>query len=100
VGGRLRNAGALYPQLAAAYESSLIRPRIVVVTGDPRRRETYDALVAVQAEWAPMREVVFLPNNGPARDRVTKALPFTAALAPDEKVPVTYLCAAGDCHRQ
>jgi len=112
-GGRLRSAGALYPALAAAYETSLIRPRIVVVSGDPRRRETYDALVAVQAEWAPMREVVFLPNKGPARDRVTKVLPFTAALAtnekpPDDKVPVTYLCATAisdagrtsGCHRQ
>jgi uncharacterized protein YyaL (SSP411 family) len=99
-GGRLRTAGALYPQLAAAYETSLIRPRIVVVTGDPRRKETYDALQAVQARWEPMREVIFLPNKGVARDRVTKALPFTAALAPDEKVPVTYVCAAGECHRE
>jgi uncharacterized protein YyaL (SSP411 family) len=99
-GGRLRTAGAQYPQLAPAYETSLIPPTIHVVTGEFRAPETQEMLRTIHDRWEPMRTVIFLPPKGPVRDRMIKTLPFLAALAPDPKVPVSYLCANGECRRQ
>lgn len=96
-GGRLRTNGALYPQLAAAYENSLIAPKIIVVTGDRYRQDTEDVLRSVRERWEPMRSVVFLPRKGPQRDRVVRALPFVGTLAPDPERAVVYECAAGQC---
>lgn len=96
-GGRLRSHGAQHPQLAAAYESSLIAPSIAVVVGDRYKQDTQDALRTLHQRWEPMRAVVFVPRKGVARDRVVRALPFVGALAPDPEHPVVYLCANGEC---
>ncbi len=99
-GGRLRATGAQLPQLAAAYEASLIAPTIVVVTGDPRKKETVELLHSIHDRREPMRAVVFLPAKGPARDRVVKSLPFTGALTPDPERTIAYVCANGECRKQ
>jgi len=99
-GARMRTSGARLAQLASAVESSLRSPSIVVVTGDPRKKETYDALKEIQARWEPMRAVVLLPLKGPGRDRLVKSLPFTAALTGDPKQTITYTCSNGECRRQ
>ncbi|HYK00587.1 MAG TPA: DUF255 domain-containing protein [Thermoanaerobaculia bacterium] len=99
-GGHLRNDGARLPHLAAAYELSLIAPKIVVVTGNIGKEATRTLLRSIQERPEPMRAVVFLPHAGPARQRVVKSLPFTGALAPDPDVPVAYTCANGECRRQ
>jgi len=99
-GGRLRATGAQLPELAASYEASLISPKIVVVTGDPRKKETYDLLRSIHDRREPMRAVVFLPSKGPSRDRLVRSLPFTAALVPDAEHAIVYECANGECRRQ
>jgi uncharacterized protein len=98
-GGRLRASGAQLPRLAAAYEASLIAPKIVVVTGDPRKKETYELLHTIHDRREPMRAVVFLPSKGPARDRLVRSLPFTAALAPDPERAIAYTCENGECRK-
>lgn len=97
LGGPLRTRGAQHPQLAAAYETSLMAPSIVVVTGDRHTQETHDILRALHERWEPMRAVVFVPRKGAVRDRVVKALPFVGALASDPKRTVVYACANGEC---
>lgn len=99
-GGRMLTAGADYAQLATAYENALVAPRIVVVTGEPRLKATYELLQSYAQHPEPMRALVFVPDKGAARERVTRVLPFTAALAPQEKTAVAYLCANGECKRQ
>ena len=99
-GGRLRTAGARMAGLAGAYELALRSPSFEVVVGDPRRKETLDALHAIQARWAPMRVALLLPMQGPARDRLVKALPFLGALTGEPKLVVTYACSDGECRRQ
>jgi uncharacterized protein len=100
-GGTLRNAGALHPQLAAAYELSLIAPSITIITGDLRKPETRDLLHATHERWEPMRAVVFLPiAKGAPRSRMLQALPFLGALASDPEHPVEYRCASAECRRQ
>jgi uncharacterized protein YyaL (SSP411 family) len=100
LGGRLRNDGARLTHLAAAYELSLIAPKVVVVTGNIGKEATRTLLQSIQERPEPMRAVVFLPHAGPARQRVVKSLPFTGALAPDPETPVAYTCANGECRRQ
>jgi len=99
-GMRLRNSGAQLPELASAYAASIDHPNIVVVAGDPRRQATYDALRAVHERYDPLRFVLFVPSKGPARDRITRALPFTAALTTADENPVMYDCADGECRRR
>jgi uncharacterized protein YyaL (SSP411 family) len=99
-GARLRRDGASLPQLAGAYASSLVAPKIVVVVGDPRKKPTFDLLQSIAAQWDPMRALVFLPASGPARARIIRDLPFVAALAGSKDVPLTYVCANGRCERQ
>lgn len=98
-GGRMRANGAAYAQLASAYELSLVAPRIVVVTGDPRTQATFDLLQSYATKPEPMRALLFVPAKGAAREHVGRVLPFVRALAPDPEKPVAYVCAAGECKR-
>lgn len=99
-GGRLRTNGAELPHLATAYELSLIAPRIVVVTGESRKKETLEALRALHEHPEPMRAVIHLPVKGAARERLVHALPFLGALGSDPEQVITYLCTGGECRRQ
>ncbi|MBV8516249.1 MAG: thioredoxin domain-containing protein [Acidobacteria bacterium] len=100
-GARLRRDGASLPQLANAYVASLVAPKIVVVTGDARKKPTVDLLQSLAAQWDPMRALVFLPTSGPARDRILRDLPFVGALtAAKDNLPLAYVCANGRCERQ
>jgi uncharacterized protein YyaL (SSP411 family) len=74
--------------------------KIVAVTGDPRRKSTFDALLAIHQRWEPLRFVLFVPSKGVMRDRMLKALPFTGALASDPENPITYECSGGECRRR
>jgi uncharacterized protein YyaL (SSP411 family) len=98
-GGRMRASGAEQAQMAHAIELARIAPRIVVVTGDSRKKETVDLLSSYARKPEPMRALIFLPAKGPARDKVVRALPFTGALAPDAERAIAYVCAAGECKR-
>lgn len=99
-GGRLRSNGVQLPELAGALADAFVTPSIVVVTGDPRKKDTYDLLHSIHERWEPMRAVVFVPWKGPDRVRMTQALPFTAALQPDPEVPIAYVCSGGECRRR
>jgi len=99
-GTRLRTSGAQLTELASSYAASIDRPNLVVVAGDPRRQATYDALRAIHERSDPLRFVLFVPSKGPARDRIVRALPFTAALTTPDENPVTYDCADGECRRR
>jgi uncharacterized protein YyaL (SSP411 family) len=99
-GGRLRANGGDYAHLAAAYEMSLIAPQVVVVTGDMRKPETVEALRSIHSRWEPMRAVIFLPVKGSARDAMTRAVPFTAALQSDPEQVIVYECSKGECRRK
>jgi uncharacterized protein YyaL (SSP411 family) len=101
-GGRLRNAGAQYAQLAAAYEMSLLTPRLVVVSANVLHKEAAEALHVQHEKWEPMRTVIFLPFRGTARERMIRTLPYLAAVQPgDTEHPLlTYECANGGCRRQ
>jgi uncharacterized protein len=98
-GVRLRNAGAQLPQLASALSMSFASPKVVVVTGKPRSKEAFEVLRLIHQRWEPLRVVVFVPEKGAERNRVTAALPF-AALPPDPELPLTYVCENGECRRQ
>ena len=99
-GGRLRSAGGQLPQLASALSMSYATPKIVVVTGEPRTKTSFEARRAAHEPWHPLRAVIFVPEKGFERTKLTTALPFTAALAPEPKVPLTYVCEKGECRRQ
>lgn len=76
--------------------------KIVVVTGNALRQATFDALHAIHESPDPKRFVVYVPSKGVNRDRILKALPFTATLSfdPEHNNPFTYECAGGECHRR
>ncbi|HEX6095176.1 MAG TPA: DUF255 domain-containing protein [Thermoanaerobaculia bacterium] len=98
-GGRMRAAGAEQAQMAHAIELACIPPKIVVVTGDPRKKETFDLLASYARKPEPMRALLFLPAKGAARERVVRALPFLGGLAAEENA-VSYVCASGECKKQ
>lgn len=98
-GGRMRAAGAGEAQMAHAMELARITPKIVVVTGDPRKKETFDLAASYARKPEPMRALIFLPAKGAVRERVVRALPFLGALAPDEERAIAYVCASGECKR-
>jgi uncharacterized protein YyaL (SSP411 family) len=99
-GGRMRAAGAEQAHMALAIELASITPRIVVVTGDPRKKQTVDLLASYARKPEPMRALIFLPAKGAARERVVRALPFTGALIGAEEQAVAFVCASGECKRQ
>src|ERR1051326_1196217 len=76
--------------------------KIAAVTGNALRQATFDALHAIHEYPDPKRFVVFVPSKGINRDRMLKALPFTATLSfdPEHNNPITYECVGGECHRR
>ena len=76
-----------------------VTTKVVVVVGD-RRPPTLDALRAIHERKDPQRFVVFVPSKGTVRDRIVKALPFTAELPVDPEQPVVYECSGGTCRRR
>lgn len=75
--------------------------KIVAVTGNALRQVTFDTLHAIHEYPDPKRFVVFVPAKGINRDRILKALPFTATLTVDpENNPITYECIGGECKRR
>ena len=98
-GGRLQKSGADLPRLATSLAMFLETPTIEVVVAG-KKTETLEVLRTVHARWAPMRSVILLQAKGPERDRVTRVLPFIAALEPHPEMPVTYVCEKGECRRR
>jgi hypothetical protein len=97
-GGRMRANGAEHAHMASACELAQIAPKLVVVTGAPRLQATVDTLQSYAQKPEPMRALIYLPDKGPARDRVIRALPWSAALTAGEKgAPIAYVCANGEC---
>jgi uncharacterized protein len=100
-GGRMRTSGAEHAYLASVYELSQAAPQIVVVSGDSRLQVTAEMLRLYAVIPQPMRALLFVPEKGAARERVVRALPWTAPLTAGEKgAPVAYVCANGECKRQ
>ena len=99
-GGRLQRAGFELASLAHSFELSMLPASYVVVTGEPRARATHELLAEWRTKSVPLRAHILLPRKGTSRDRVTRAMPWTAALAPDPENPIAYLCTAGACKRQ
>ena len=100
-GGRMRANGADHAHMAGVWELAQIAPRIVVVSGAARRQDTHDLLRSYATKPEPMRALIFLPEKGAARERVTRALPWTAPLtAGEEGAAIAYVCANGECKRQ
>jgi uncharacterized protein len=89
-GGRLRGDGARLPQLAHAYELSLLTPRLVVVTGDPRKDATQKMLGEIRSKYEPMRALLFVPHKGAPRERAIRVLPWTSTLAVDPEQPLMH----------
>ena len=99
-GGRLRAAGAEHAQMAAAWELAQLAPKLVVVSGAPRSRATVELLQSYAQKPEPMRALIFLPEKGALRERVVRALPWSAPLvAGEEGAPITYVCVNGECKR-
>ena len=63
---------------------------MVVVTGDPRKEATQQMLGELRGRYEPMRALVFVPHKGAPRERVVKALPWTATLAVDPEQPLMH----------
>lgn len=99
LGSRFRTRGGDVAHLASAWELSQMTQQIVVVTGPFSLPETQAALRAVHARWEPMRTLIYLPVKGAARERVTRAFPFLAALTSDPEAVITYVCANGECRK-
>jgi uncharacterized protein YyaL (SSP411 family) len=100
-GGRMRAGGAEHAQMASAWELAQIAPRLVVVSGDARLKVTAELLQSYAQKPEPMRALLFIPEKGAARDRVVRALPWSAPLTAGEKgTPIAYVCANGECKRQ
>ncbi len=97
--GRLRRSGAELPQLASSLAMTFETPKIEVVVAG-KKTETLELLRSIYARWEPMRTVILLQRKGAERDRITRVLPFTAALAPEPELPVAYVCEKGECRRQ
>jgi uncharacterized protein YyaL (SSP411 family) len=99
-GGRLGRFGGELPQLGSALAMAFETPKIAVVVAGPKRVETQQLLTSTYARWEPMRAVIFVPAKGAERDRMTRAFPFIAPLAPDPELPLTYVCEKGECRRE
>lgn len=95
-GTAFRTRGGELTHLADVYLQSLTPAKQVVVSGDPRKKETFDLLLAVHQRYTPFRVVIFVPDKGIARERVERLLPWVKPMK-SETGPLAWVCKAGDC---
>ncbi len=79
------------PQLAAALDFSLSKPKQIVIAGQADARDTQALLRVVHARFLP-HKILLLADGGPGQARLAQGLPFIESMAPREGRAQAYIC--------
>ena len=90
-GERLRSNPEAMPQLVAALDFSLAKPKQIVIAGDPGAPDTRALLRLVRERFLP-NKVVFLADGGERQERLAQWLPFLQGVTRLKGRATAYIC--------
>jgi uncharacterized protein YyaL (SSP411 family) len=90
-GKRLESNPEALPQLVAALDFSLARPRQIVIAGEPGAPDTRALLRLVGERFLP-NKIVFLADGGAGQEQLAQWLPFLQGVTRLEGRATAYIC--------
>ncbi|MBI4484892.1 MAG: thioredoxin domain-containing protein [Acidobacteria bacterium] len=89
--GRLGPQGAAVPQLVAALDFSLSKPKQIVIAGEPGAADTRAMLRLVHDRFIP-NKILLLADGGPAQQQLAQNLPFLKGVSRKDSRATAYIC--------
>jgi hypothetical protein len=88
---RLGPQGAAVPQLVAALDFSLSKPKQIVIAGEPGAADTRAMLRLVHDRFIP-NKILLLADGGPAQQQLAQSLPFLKGVSRKDGRATAYIC--------
>jgi hypothetical protein len=88
---RLGPQGAAVPQLVAALDFSLSKPKQIVIAGEPGAADTRAMLRLVHDRFIP-NKILLLADGGPAQQQLARDLPFLTGVSRKGGRATAYIC--------
>ena len=88
---QLSRAPTALPQMLVALDSSLAKPRQIVIAGPPAAEATRALLREVHKHYIPDK-IVLLADGGPGQQWLAERLEFLKTVTPLEGHPAAYVC--------
>lgn len=88
---RLGPQGAAVPQLVAALDFSLSKPKQIIIAGEPDAGDTRAMLRLVHDRFIPNR-ILLLADGGPAQQQLAQWLPFVKGVRRKDGRATAYIC--------
>jgi uncharacterized protein YyaL (SSP411 family) len=89
--GRLESQGTAVPQLAAALDFSLSKPRQIIVAGEPGAADTKAMLRLVHERFIP-NKVLLLADGGAAQEQLARWLSVIGSITRRNGKATAYIC--------
>ena len=88
---RLAQQGAAVPQLVAAFDFSLSKPKQIIIAGEPGAADTRAMLEIVHRRFIP-NKILLLADGGPAQAQLARWLPFMEGVSRQGGRATAYIC--------
>lgn len=88
---RLGPQGAAVPQLVAAFDFSLSKPKQIIIAGDPGASDTRAMLRLVHDRFIP-NKILLLADGGPGQQQLAQWLPFMKSVSRKGGRATAYIC--------
>lgn len=88
---RLGPQGAAVPQLVAALDFSLSKPKQIVIAGQAGAPDTRAMLRLVHDRFIP-NKILLLADGGPAQQQLAEHLPFLKGVSRKDRRATAYIC--------
>ena len=87
----LQQSPTALPQLVAALDFSLSKPKQIIIAGKPNAADTHAMLRLVHERYIPVK-FLMLADGGTAQDQIAKWLPFVEYIRPKDGKATAYIC--------
>jgi hypothetical protein len=95
-GGRLQSIPHAMPQMLAAVDFSLDKPKQIIIAGQLQAPDTHAMLRAVHGRFMP-NKILLLMDGGEGQDYFSRHLPFVKSMTSLNKKATAYVCENYTC---
>jgi hypothetical protein len=93
---RLEESPEAVPQLVAALEFRLSKPKHIIIAGERQAQDTRTLLRVVQERFIPHKALLLVDSDG-TREQLAQWLPFIRNMTPSQGKATAYICEDYQC---
>ncbi len=90
-GERLQQYPSIMPQMLAALDFQLDKPKQIIIAGAPEAMDTQKMLREIHSRYLP-NKIILLADGGEGQKRLSKYLPFIASVSMQNGKATAYIC--------